>query len=348
LREAYSRVIESGWFILGPELDAFEGEFADYIGVRHCVGVANGMEALSLSLLAMGIGRGDEVIVPSHTFIATWLAVSSVGATPVPVEPDETTFNIDPSGIAAAMTPRTAGVIPVHLYGQSAEMDSILDITRRHGLAVLEDAAQAHGAQYRSSRVGSLGDAAAWSFYPGKNLGGLGDGGAVTTDSPELASRLRKLRNYGSTAKYVHELKGLNSRLDEIQASFLRVKLPHLDKWNERRCRVADRYYHEMADSLGVPKYLDWVHPVWHQYVVKVKSRDRFRRQLATNGIETGVHYPTPPHLHDAYREMNGVKLPVAERLADEVVSLPIGPHMKKDDVERVIEACLNAMRASL
>ena len=264
LDAAYHRVMDSGWYILGEEVDAFEAEWAAYCGVRYCVGVGNGLDALHLILRAMDIGTGDEVIVPSNTYIATWLAVSYAGATPVPVEPDPRTFNLDPTRVEAAITPRTRALLPVHLYGQPADMDGLLEVARRHDLRVVEDAAQAHGATYKGRRCGGLADAAGFSFYPGKNLGALGDAGAVTTDDDRIADRVRALRNYGSRRKYYHDEKGYNSRLDPLQAAFLRVKARHLDEWNGRRAELASRYnlglalgsrYHDFARArLGTPE----------------------------------------------------------------------------------------------
>jgi len=342
LDEAYRRVLESGWFILGSEVEAFESEYATYCEAKQCVGVANGLDALFLALSALDVAPGDEVIVPSHTFIATWLAVSRCGATPVPVEPDEATFHIDPARIAAAITARTKVIVPVHLYGQPADLDPILSIARRHGLKVLEDAAQAHGARYKGRRIGGHGDAAAWSFYPAKNLGAMGDGGAVTTDDPVLAERLRSLRNYGSTEKYVHEIRGANSRLDPLQAAFLRAKMKPLDRWNDRRRAIASRYLEELSGiGLGLPGVLPGTEPVWHLFVVRDEARDEIRRRLDRAGIGTMIHYPIPPHLQGAYADSGFVRgeFPIAERLASQLLSLPIGPHLDEDSVRRVVAA---------
>ena len=334
---AIARVLDSGWYILGPEVDAFEAEYAAYCEAEHAIGVANGLDALHLALLAMGVGPGDEVIVPSNTYIATWLAVSQCGATPVPVEPVEATYNIDPARIEAAITPATRVILPVHLYGQPADLDPILAIARKHGLRVLEDAAQAHGARYKGRRIGAHGDAVAWSFYPGKNLGALGDGGAVTTNDPELADRIRVLRNYGSRVKYVNEVKGFNSRLDPIQAAVLRVKLRVLDEWNARRRGIAQRYLEGLAGSgLVLPQVPEWAEPVWHLFVVRHPERDALVKRLNEAGVGTLIHYPVPPHLQAAYAEMGfGVgAFPVAERMAREVVSLPMGAQMKFDEIQ--------------
>jgi dTDP-4-amino-4,6-dideoxygalactose transaminase len=336
--EAVQRVLRSGWFILGAELEAFEAEFAAYCGVRHCVGCGNGLDALHLILRAYGIGPGDEVIVPAHTFIATWLAVTYAGARPVPVDAaDDDAYTISPERIAAAITPRTKAVIPVHLYGRPADMDPILRLAARHGLKVIEDAAQAHGARYHGRRAGSLGDAAAFSFYPGKNLGACGDGGAVTTQDGDLAARLRALRNYGSSGKYVHDWQGINSRLDPLQAAILRVKLPHLDEWNARRLALVDLYRLRLAGSgAALPAETAGVESVYHLFVVRVPQRERVQRGLSDAGIETLVHYPIPPHRQEAYSALRGLELPLAERLAGEVLSLPIGPHLGSDEVEVV------------
>ena len=349
LDAAYRRVLDSGWFIIGPELEAFEAEFAQYCGVKHCVGVGNGLEALHLLLLAYGIGPGDEVVVPSNTFIATWLAVSQVGATPVAVEPREDTYNIDPAVLEAVVTSRTRAIIPVHLYGQPADMDPINDVARRHGLIVIEDAAQAQGAMYRGRRAGSLGNAAATSFYPGKNLGALGDGGAVMTNDSDIAARVRKLRNYGSEVKYHHDLPGQNSRLDEMQAAFLRVKLGCLDDWNMRRRSVAQAYSERlMGLDLVLPVVPDWAEPVWHLYVVRSKARDVLKRQLEQRGISTVIHYPIPPHLQPCYKAYAGSPLSRAERLANEVLSLPMSPLMMDEEIEQVVDALHGCITAAV
>lgn len=339
--EAIARVVSSGWFIGGPEVDQFEADYAAYCEAEHCVGVANGLDALHLGLLAMGVGPGDEVIVPSNTYIATWLAVSQCGATPVPVEPDLRTYNIDPGLIEAAITPRTKVILPVHLYGQPADMDPILEIARRHNLRVLEDGAQAHGARYKKKRLGAHGDMVAWSFYPGKNLGAMGDGGAVTTNDPELADRIRVLRNYGSRTKYVNEVKGYNSRLDPLQAAILSVKLKYLDEWNARRGVMAERYQQGLAASGAVLPFVpEWAEPAWHLYVVRYPQRATVQQHLSERGIGTLIHYPIPPHLQDAFADLGMAKgsLPLAELIHDEILSLPMFPSMTNEESDQVIE----------
>jgi len=346
INEAIARVLDSGWYILGPEVEAFEAEWAAFCEAKHAVGLANGLDALSLALRALDIGPGDEVIVPSNTYIATWLAVSGVGATPVPVEPDQATHNIDPALIEAAITSRTRALLPVHLYGQPADMDPILDIARRHELRVIEDAAQAHGARYKGRRIGSHGDIVCWSFYPGKNLGALGDAGAITTNDTALAERVALLRNYGSRQKYVNEEAGVNSRLDPIQAAVLRVKLGVLDEWTERRRAVATAYTKGLAESgLILPHVPDWADPAWHLYVVRTSDREALQDRMTEAGIGTLIHYPIPPHMQKAYTNMEIIPeaLPLARDLASEVLSLPIGPQVGLDRVQDIINALKNA-----
>jgi dTDP-4-amino-4,6-dideoxygalactose transaminase len=341
LEGAALRVVRSGHYIGGPEVESFEREFAAWCGAAHCVGVGNGLEALHLILTAYGIGAGDEVIVPSNTYIATWLAVSHAGATPVPVEPDEHSHNIDPNRIEAAITPRTRAVMAVHLYGRPAETDAIRRVTERHGIKIVEDAAQAHGASLGNRRAGALGDAAGFSFYPSKNLGALGDAGAVVTGDAALADRVRVLRNYGSRKRYENEVLGYNSRLDPVQAAMMRVKLPHVPDWNRRREALAARYLREMAGAPGLilpePGGPGWTH-VWHQFVVRHPQRDALQRHLEALGIGTLVHYPIPPHLSGAYGDMK-LDFPIAARLAREVLSLPIDPFLTEAEAEAVIAA---------
>lgn len=329
---AIERVAHSGAFILGAEVEAFEAEFAAFCDVPHCVGVGNGLDALHLTLRGWGIGSGDEVIVPSNTYIATWLAVSCTGAKPVPVEPDAY-YNIDPSRIADAITKRTKAIIAVHLYGEPADMVAICEIAKRRSIKVLEDAAQAHGAKLDGKRVGSLGDAAAFSFYPTKNLGALGDGGAVTTGDKVLADRVRLLRNYGSRIKYHNECRGFNSRLDELQSAVLRAKLPYLDQDNEMRRRLAARYDHALGQKSR--------NSVYHLYVFRSPDRDALVDHLRSCGVETLIHYPVPPHLQPAYGDQRFDAQPIAEDLAQTVVSLPLWPGMSVDQQNSVIDAVL-------
>ena len=339
---ACRQVMESGGFILGAEVESFEKEFAGYCGVAQCIGVSNGLDALHLVLRAMEIGAGDEVIVPSNTYIATWLAISYAGATPVPIEPDQRTYNLDPARIEEAITSRTRAIMPVHLYGQTADMDAIREIADRFSLKLIEDAAQAQGARYKGKRAGRIGDAAAFSFYPGKNLGAMGDAGAITTNDAQLADRIRVLRNYGSRVKYYNETKGFNTRLDELQASILRIKLRRLDEWNERRRRVAEHYLQtlEGAPDLTLPYAAPDAEPIWHLFVVRHPQRDALQKHLADHGVGTIIHYPVPPHLQDAYAELGYRKgrLPISERMAEEVLSLPMGPHLSQSDQDYVIE----------
>jgi dTDP-4-amino-4,6-dideoxygalactose transaminase len=339
---AIGRVLTKGWYILGEEVAAFEREFAEYVGARHCVGVGNGLEALRLVLRAWDIGRDTEVIVPSNTYIATALAASEVGATPVFVEPDPSTHNLDPARLEAAITSRTRAIIPVHLYGLPSDMEPINAIALKRGIKVLEDAAQAHGATYKGRKAGALGDAAAWSFYPSKNLGAIGDAGAVTTDDDTLADKLRVLRNYGSRVRYHNEVAGVNSRLDELQAAILRVKLRKLDEWNTRRRKLAEAYHNGLRGAdLVLPVEPDEARSCWHLYVVRVRNREPVAKALADAGIGTLVHYPVPPYRSPAYATLGipAGRFPIADRLADEVLSLPLGPHLGRQQVDQVIAA---------
>jgi len=344
LDAAYRRVMKSGWFLLGEETIAFEQEFALYCETKHCVAVSNGLDALQLLLRAMEIGVGDEVIVPAHTFIATWLAVSNVGAKPVPVEPNTKTYNIDVHGIERAITKRTKAIMPVHLYGQPADMDPILKLAKSHGLKVIEDNAQAQGARYKGRRTGGLGDAAAASFYPGKNLGAFGDAGAITTNNDQLAKQVRLLRNYGSEVKYKHELMGVNSRMDELQAAFLREKLKHLDDWNKKRKEIASLYLAELSDmspTVILPSVPAWAEPVWHLFVIRHQKRERLQKHLARQGIETIIHYPIPPHLSKAYQSAKLLQpdLPISEKISSENLSIPCNPFLNKSDQKRIINS---------
>ncbi|USX14264.1 DegT/DnrJ/EryC1/StrS family aminotransferase [Oxalobacteraceae bacterium OTU3CAMAD1] len=343
LEAAFKRVLHSGWYVLGAETSAFEASFATYCKSKHAIGVANGLDAIFMILKAYGIGPGDEVIVPSNTFIATWLAVSDCGATPIPVEPTADGFNIDPALVEAAVTPRTKAILAVHLYGQTADMDPLKALAARHNLKLIEDAAQAHGALYRGGVAGQLGDAAAFSFYPGKNLGALGDGGAVTTSDDDLADKIRTLRNYGSKVKYYNEVPGYNSRLDEVQSALLSVKLPKLNADNARRRAIAAIYDRELAGiaGLALPFVPEWAEPVWHLYVVRHAQRDALAKALAEQGIGTIVHYPVPPHLQPAYADLGYAEgaFPLAEAIHREVLSLPIGPTMSDEQALEVAAA---------
>lgn len=346
---AYRRVADSAWFIQGEECRRFEEEYAAYIGTAHCVGVATGLDAIYLILRAMGIGAGDEVIVPSNTFIATALAVTYAGAVPVFVEPEMGTYNIDPGRIGEKIGRRTKAVIAVHLQGRPADMDAVREVADRHGLRVVEDAAQAHGSRYRGRMAGSLSDAAAFSFYPGKNLGCLGDGGCVTTGDRELADRIRALGSYGSDYKYHHIYKGTNSRLDEMQAAFLRAKLPHLDRWNGERRRIAWRYLAEIDNPLIAcpPASTDEYEHTYHVFAVRCRERDRLEAYLADRGIGTVKHYPIPMHLQEAYSGlgMREGSLPVAEEISRTILSIPMYYGMTDDEVGYVVD-CLNGFRA--
>lgn len=344
--DALSRVLASGWYIGGPEVERFEADFAGFCGVDHCVGTGNGFDALHLALRAFDIGPGDEVVLASNSYAATVLAVSAVGATPVFVEPEPESCNLDPARIEPALTPRTRALLPTHLYGLPADLDPMIELADRHGLVVIEDAAQAHGAAYRGRRLGGHGHAVAWSFYPTKNLGALGDAGALTTNDSTVAERLRRLRNYGSSRRYFSEEKGVNSRLDPIQAAVLAVKLQRLAEWNARRAVVAKRYLAAFAElAIGLPAVPDWAEPAWHLFVITSPKRDAIAASLKAEGVETIIHYPVPPHLQQAYEDLghgHGA-FPIAERLADEVLSLPIGPHLSNDQVDQVIEAVRKA-----
>lgn len=350
LKAGFERVLNSGWVILGPELEHFEAEFAVYCGARHCIGVANGLEALKLVLQARNIGAGDEVIVPSHTFIATWLAIASTGAKIVPVEVDENTYTLSADAVSAAITPRTAAIIPVSLYGHPVDTDPLMELAQRHGLFVLEDAAQSHGARYKGRRTGSLAHATAFSFYPTKNLGALGDAGAIVTDDAALATKLRGLRNYGSEEKYIHTAIGTNSRLDEMQAAFLRARLPKLDEWNSKRRHLAASYDRLLSNKSGViaPYVANWAEPVYHLYVIRVKQRSQVVQSLKQAGVATLIHYPVACHLQEAFSYL-GFKqgaFPRAEALADEVLSLPMWPQMS-EDVPLEVSAALDTAISS-
>lgn len=344
---AIKRVLDSGWYLLGKEVEAFEQEFAAYCGVRHCIGVANGLDALNLIIKAYGFGPGDEIIVPANTYIASILAISENGCTPVLVEPDWNTRLIDVDKIAAAITPRTKAIMVVHLYGRAVEMTKVWELAKEHHLRIIEDSAQSHGAMFDGRRCGNLGDASGFSFYPGKNLGCLADGGAVTTNDDDLGAKIRAIRNYGSDRKYHHIYRGTNSRLDEIQAALLRVKLPHLDADNRRRAEIAARYCREIINPLIELPHdpnsqlltLNFQLPhVWHVFAITSPERDRLQRYLEDNGIQTNIHYPTPPHKQGAYAELENLLLPISERMHREILSLPMSPVLTDDEVSMVIE----------
>ena len=342
IRNAFERVFCRSWYIEGKEDETFEQAFAKYCGVDYCVGCGNGLDALMLALKALGVGAGDEVIVPSNTYIATALAVTYVGATPVFVEPDIKTFLINPALIEEAITKKTKAIMPVHLYGQACDMDSIMGIAKKHKLYVVEDCAQAHGAKYKGKRVGSFGDAAGFSFYPGKNLGALGDGGAAVTNNKEISDKIRALGNYGSDYKYHHIYKGNNSRLDEMQAAFLFAKLPHLDRMNEERRRIAKLY----SEGIHNPKVItpivkDECVPVWHIYGVRCADRDALENHLNDNGIGTNKHYPIPMHLQECYSDLGIPQgaLPIAEEISATELSLPMYYGLTDEEIKYVIDA---------
>ena len=334
--------MESGYYVLGKETSSFEEEYAAYCGTSYCVGVSNGLEALHLSLRAMGIGSGDEVIVPSNTYIATWLAVSEAGATPIPVEPDFRTYNLDPSLVEAALTSKTKAILAVNLYGQPCDYDPLVAIAAQYGLKLAIDNAQSHGALYKGRRVGGIADMECHSFYPSKNLGAFGEAGAITTNDPQLADQVRILRNYGSRVRYHNELPGYNARIDELQAAFLRVKLRHLDSWNARRSNIANKYRLSLGiKDLILPFVPDWAAPVWHLFVVRHPQREALQEHLAKCGVQTLIHYPIPPHKSGAFSPNSGsrfanLSLPIAEKLANENLSLPIGPHLSEASVDLI------------
>lgn len=341
LHAAFERVLDSSWYVKGKEGEAFEQEFASYCGTKCCVGCGNGLDALMLSLKALGIGKRDEVIVPSNTFIATALAVTYTEAVPVFVEPDIRTYNMDADRIEEKLTSKTRAIIPVHLYGQPADMDKINFIARKNGLKIIEDCAQAHGASYHGQTVGSMGDVSGFSFYPGKNLGALGDAGAVVTDNEETAMRVRALGNYGSDYKYHHIYVGCNSRMDEMQAAFLRAKLPHLDRMNHHRCRIAERYRNEISnEQIILPYVLDGVEPVWHIFAIRCNQRDKLADYLASFGIMTNRHYPIPIHSQKAYENLNIRKedFPIAEEISRTELSLPMYYGLSDAEVSFIIE----------
>jgi len=338
INEAIQRVLDSGRYILGREVESFEQEFAQYCRTKFCIGVANGLDALSLIIRAYGFSQNDEIIVPANTYIASILAISQNDCTPVLIEPDINTYNIDPDKIEEKITLKTKAIMAVHLYGQTAEMDKINEIAKKYNLKVIEDSAQAHGAVYKNTRTGNLGNASGFSFYPGKNLGALGDGGAITTNDIELAEKLRALRNYGSHTKYENLYKGVNSRLDEIQAAILRVKLKYLDKDNEKRRKIAGLYRENIKnEQIILPQIENETSHVWHLFVIRTKNREKLQNYLSNNEIQTLIHYPISPHKQQAYKEWNNLSLPVTELMHNEVLSLPISPVMAENEVNKII-----------
>lgn len=344
LKEAVLRVINSQNFIGGAEVEDFEKEYANYCGVNYCVGVGNGYDALHLSLCALGVVPGDEVIVPSNTYIATWLAVSNCGAKPVPVEPDPVTYNIDSNKIESALTSKTKAIIPVHLYGLPSDLDNINRIAKRYGLFVLEDAAQAHGSSYKGKKIGGHSDIVAWSFYPSKNLGAMGDAGAITTNNREISDKIRLLRNYGSNKRYINEIQGFNSRLDPIQASILRVKLKYLDKWNSRRRQIASYYSSLLADTAIITPYNPiWANSAWHIYAIRYSKRDYLMRRLYEEGIETLIHYPIPPYKQKAYLNYSSIdNYPISSEISQQLISIPVWPMLTDAKVYQIAETINN------
>ena len=336
--------LHSGQYIGGSRLESFEKNYAHFVEADHCVGLANGLDAIEISLKALGIGVGDEVIVPSHTFIATWLAVSNCGAVPVPVEPDWNTYSLDCTKIESAITKKTKAIIPVHLYGQPVDLDRIIELSKSYNLYVIEDAAQAHGASYKAKKIGSHGDVVAWSFYPGKNLGAFGDGGAITTDNLDLAEKIRTLANYGSTKKYVHDAIGVNSRLDPMQAVVLDIKLKHLEDWNNRRRKLAQKYLSALkCTELILPDQFTLLDGAWHLFPVRTDGRDGLVAALKEKEIDILIHYPTPPHKQKAYApNFDSQNFSISEEMASQLFSLPIGPHLEMDKVDFVIKTIID------
>ncbi|MDR3113752.1 MAG: DegT/DnrJ/EryC1/StrS family aminotransferase [Endomicrobium sp.] len=340
---AVKRVLDSGWYLLGKENDVFCKNFADYCGVKYCVGVANGLDALSLIIKSYGFGAGDEIIVPANTYIASILAISQNGATPVLAEPDINAYNINPNSIKEKITSKTKAIIAVHLYGQVAEMEKIWELAKKYNLKIIEDGSQAHGAVYQGRKTGSLGDAAAFSFYPGKNLGALGDGGAITTDDEELYKTIKAMANYGSDYKYHHIYKGVNSRLDEVQAAILNIKLKYLDQDNAARREIA-KYYRENIKNplITLPQPYNENAHVWHLFVTRVQNREKFQKYLEDNGIQTSIHYPVPPHKQNAYKEWNSLTFPITEEIHSQAVSIPISPVLTLQETDQIVKAINN------
>lgn len=337
--ERIKQVLDSGWYILGEQVSLFERNFAAFCGVKHCIGCANGLDALNLIIKAYGFSTGDEIIVPANTYIASILAISQNGCTPVLVEPDIDTYNINPDLIEQKITENTKAIMVVHLYGQAVEMEKIWQLAKKYNLKVIEDSAQAHGTIYKGKRAGNLGDASGFSFYPGKNLGCLGDGGCVTTNDDELAYRIRAIANYGSDYKYHHIFKGTNSRLDEIQAAVLDIKLKHLDEDNKRRREIAKFYRENIKNpNIILPQLKEEENHVWHIFAVRVNDRDKLKKYLEDNGIETNIHYPTAPHKQECYKELEHLSFPVSEKIHKQVLSLPISPVLTRNEVMQVVE----------
>lgn len=333
------KILDKGWYLQGDENETFSSNFANYCGVKHCIGVANGLDALNLIIKAFGFGAGDEIIVPANTYIASILAISQNGCTPILVEPDIGTYNINPNLIEEKITDKTKAIMVVHLYGQAVQMEKIWQLAKKYNLKVIEDSAQAHGAFYQQKRVGNLSDASAFSFYPGKNLGCMGDGGCITTNDDELAAKVKAIANYGSDRKYHHIYKGVNSRLDEIQAAVLDVKLKFLDEDNQRRREISKYYRENIKNSkIILPKTYDEKSHVWHVFVVRTTERDRFQKYLQDNDIQTIIHYPTPPHKQGAYSEWNNLSYPITEEIHNTIISIPISPVMTDSEVKKVVE----------
>ena len=339
IKDRFQSIFDKGWYLQGEENDIFNKVFAAYCGTKYAVGVANGLDALNLIIKAYGFGPGDEIIVPANTYIASVLAISENGCKPVLVEPNLDTYNINPDLIERAITPKTKAIMVVHLYGQAVEMEKIWKLAEKYNLKIIEDSAQAHGAMYKGRRVGNLGDASGFSFYPGKNLGCLGDGGAVTTNDEELYLKIKAIANYGSNKKYVNLYKGVNSRLDELQAAVINVKLPHLDEDNNKRRKIANYYIENINNPLIIlPKMLHEDIHVWHLFVVRTENRDKLQSYLQSNGIQTLIHYPIPIHKQEAYKEWNNLSYPITEKIHNEVLSLPISPVMTQREIEKVVE----------
>lgn len=337
------QVLDSGWYLLGEQDKTFEKNFAKFCGTKHCIGCANGLDALNLIIKGFGFSNGDEIIVPSNTYIASILAISQNDCTPVLVEPDIDTYNINPDLIEEKITPKTKAIMVVHLYGQAVQMDKIWLLAEKYGLKIIEDSAQAHGAMYKGRHTGNLGDASGFSFYPGKNLGCMGDGGCITTNDDELAFKIRTIANYGSDYKYHHIFKGTNSRLDEIQAAVLDVKLEHLDADNNRRREIAQYYRENMKNSkITLPKTYDENAHVWHIFAVRTDAREKLQKYLEDNGIQTNIHYPVPPHKQECYKELANQSYPVSEKIHREIISLPMSPVLTDDEVKKVVEVLNN------